>query len=102
MADPAPTSLSSAPIALPPKADMNETKALAETLRAIGTAPGLTIDASEVEAMSTPLILTLVSALNTRAALSPPATVLNPSTAFVDAFTDIGLFQDLMKMEFAS
>ncbi len=92
----------SEPIVLPAKADIDAAEKLTTDLRAFGTEPGLAVDASEVEKMSTPIILALVSALNTRAELSPPLTVINPSTPFVDAFTDIGLFQELMKMEFAS
>ncbi|QHQ36882.1 STAS domain-containing protein [Algicella marina] len=92
----------SAPIAIPAAADMDAAEDLLARLREIGSEGPLTIDASAVESMSTPVVLTIVSALNTRAELKPPATVLNPSTAFVDAFTDLGLFQDLMKMEFAT
>lgn len=87
---------------LPGKATMDAAETLVSVLRAIPPDMPLMIDASEVETVSTPFVFALISAMNARAGLKPPAVVSNPSAAFVDAFTDLGLFQDLMKMEFAS
>jgi len=60
----------------------------------------LVIDAREVEEITTPVVTAIISALRSRADITPPASVLAPTAAFVDAFSDLGLFQDLMKMEF--
>ncbi|MEM9812680.1 MAG: STAS domain-containing protein [Pseudomonadota bacterium] len=89
-------------IRLPAKAGLAEAEALLATLREYDPEEPLRMDASGVDQLSTPFVLTLISAINTRTKAEPPATVVNPSPAFVDAFTDLGLFQDLMKMEFAS
>ena len=56
-------------------------------------------DASEVDNISTPYVLAIVGAARARAEAGSPAAVRSPSPAFVDAFSDLGLFGDLMKME---
>ncbi len=58
------------------------------------------IDASSVERLSAAAVMVLMSFLNARAEMQPPAAVLNPSGAFVDAFSELGLFGSLMRMEF--
>jgi hypothetical protein len=58
------------------------------------------IDAREVEDITSPIVTAIISALNSRADKTPPAAVLAPTPAFIDAFSDLGLFKDLMKMEF--
>lgn len=90
------------PIVIPVKAGMEEAEALHKHLLELSHDAPLRFDASGAESLSTAFVLTIVSAIATRSDITPPATVINPSTAFVDAFTDLGLFQDLMKMEFAS
>lgn len=89
-------------LVLPAKSSIDHLEDVMAALKASGTEPGLKIDASAVEKISTPIILAILSAATTRLDLKPPATLINPSSEFVDAFTDLGFFQDLMKMEFAS
>jgi len=89
-------------IVVPERAGIAEAEALHAHLRALPPGAPIRLEASAVQTLSTAFVLTVVSALNSRAEVTPPATVINPSAAFVDAFTDLGLFQDLMKMEFAS
>ncbi|MEO0386232.1 MAG: hypothetical protein AAF281_01705 [Pseudomonadota bacterium] len=89
-------------ITVPERADIHAAEALLAQLLAMDPETELHFDASAADQLSTPYVLTIVSAISTRTDKIPPATVTNPSTAFVDAFTDLGLFQDLMKMEFAS
>lgn len=85
---------------IPPRVRLEETEALLAHLRAVpGDAP-LIVDAREVESLSTPAVLALVAAARARADGPAPLAVESPSAAFVDAFSDLGLFQDLMKMEF--
>ena len=43
--------------------------------------------------------LEFIAAARARADAGSPAVVTSPSPAFVDAFSDLGLFGDLMKME---
>lgn len=60
------------------------------------------IDAAKVERMSTAAVLVIVSFLNARTEVNPPATVVGASGAFIDAFSELGLFACLMRMEFAT
>ncbi|MGG7567577.1 hypothetical protein ACQ5SO_15610 [Rhodovulum sp. DZ06] len=77
-----------------------EAEELAETLRASVGASELVFDAREVSDIGAAAVACIISTLHARADISPPAAILSPSPAFVDAFSDLGLFQDLMKMEF--
>jgi anti-anti-sigma regulatory factor len=75
-------------------------RALHATLLPLRDQSAVVFDASRVERLSTAGVLVIVSFLNARADRTPPAAVLNPSGAFVDAFSDLGLFSSLMRMEF--
>jgi anti-anti-sigma regulatory factor len=87
-------------IALAPRMTYAEAGLLLDRLRAAKDAPEVILEAGAVERMSTSAVLVIVSFLNARADRVPPAAVLGASGAFVDAFSDLGLFSDLMKMEF--
>ncbi|MFT7028552.1 MAG: hypothetical protein ACI9ZH_001847 [Paracoccaceae bacterium] len=87
-------------VVLPRQARLPDAEDLVEKLRAFIGAPSLIIDARKVEEITTPVIAALVCAVRSRSEHTPPAAVLAPTAAFVDAFSDLGLFQDLMKMEF--
>lgn len=60
------------------------------------------IDARAVEEIPAAYVLVLTALIRAHAAEGggDKIRVLAPSPAFVDAFSDLGLFQDLMKMEF--
>lgn len=85
-----------------PTPSMEDAKTLHEALKKADADQPLRLDASEVEAMTTPFVLTVLSAMEARAALTPPVVVKGASDEFVAAFTDLGLFQEMMKMEFAT
>ncbi len=87
-------------ITLPPKARGPEIESLLADIRAVPSRTLIVFDGSRVETMSTPLALLMLSTLKSREDQSPPAAVLNPTPAIVDGFSDLGLFKDLMKMEF--
>jgi len=87
-------------IEVPENPSLEDAVALAALLREAPVEKPLSIDASAVSSMCTPYVLTLICATQARAGLSPPAEVNNAPSAFVDAFTDLGLFKDMMKMEF--
>ena len=89
-------------IRVPANASMKEAIALTQQLRQIDVGETLVLDASGVENISTPYILAIVSAINARSEITPPAKVANPTNTFVDGFSDLGLYQDLMKMEFVT
>ena len=77
-----------------------ETRALIDHLRTASTDAPLVLDAAAVETTGTPYVLALAALARSRAEAGAPAVLANPSAAGVDAFSDLGLFQDLMKMEF--
>ena len=87
-------------ILIPAKARLPEAEALIETLRSYPADKPIIYDCSEVVEISTPYIIGIVAGLMARELSNPPAVVINPPSAFIDAFSDLGLFQDLMKMEF--
>ncbi|MFT4792514.1 MAG: anti-anti-sigma regulatory factor [Paracoccaceae bacterium] len=87
-------------IVLPKRARLSQAEDIIEQLTAAIDADDLVIDAREVEDITSPIVTAIISALNSRADKTPPAAVLAPTPAFIDAFSDLGLFKDLMKMEF--
>ena len=89
-----------ATVVLPAELGFAAARALHAELLAVRDLPLVVLDAAAVERLSTAGVLVLVSFLNARAALTPPAAVVNPSGAFVDAFSELGLFATLMRMEF--
>jgi anti-anti-sigma regulatory factor len=89
-------------VVVPGKARLRDAIELQAQLSGLPNDAELTIDATAVEDVSTPYVLTLASVLRSREGQQPPAVVISPSSAFVDAFSDLGLFQHLMKMEFRS
>ncbi|MEM9726091.1 MAG: STAS domain-containing protein [Pseudomonadota bacterium] len=60
----------------------------------------MTLDASHVESIDGCVVLTLAAIAFAAAENDRRVALKEPSAAFVDAFSDLGLFQDLMKMEF--
>ena len=60
----------------------------------------LVIDASDVTEMNSALLFAVASSARSFSEAGGKIAILTPSAAFVDAFSDLGLFQDLMKMEF--
>lgn len=60
----------------------------------------LVLDAESVAEMNTAYLFATISTARSFAEAGGKVAVLKPSAAFVDAFSDLGLFQDLMKMEF--
>ncbi len=89
-------------IVLPATLGIEETCEIADKMREAGPEAGLTLDATAVEQMSTPFVLTLLAAIAERGDTGPKLSIKNPSGVFTDAFSDLGLFGDLMKMEFTS
>ncbi|MEL6677394.1 MAG: STAS domain-containing protein [Pseudomonadota bacterium] len=87
-------------LVIPVRARLAAAEAALDALRTLPPGDTPVIDASQVEDISTQYVGVLHSALAARSAASPPLVVLAPTPAFVDAFSDLGLFADLMKMEF--
>lgn len=85
---------------LPQDVSYVASKALHAELLAARGRSRVVFDAGAVQRLSTAAVLVVISFLNARAEMSPPAEVVNPSGAFVDAFSELGLFRSLMRMEF--
>lgn len=60
----------------------------------------IVFDASALETVSTPYILTIASTLQSRAESSPKVALRGAPQPLIDAFNDLGLFESMMKMEF--
>ncbi|MEL6978876.1 MAG: STAS domain-containing protein [Pseudomonadota bacterium] len=84
---------------IPPKATVEAAQAILSEVAADAD-QRLTIDASGVEEIDGCVVLTLAAVADAMADSDRKVALKEPSAAFVDAFSDLGLFQDLMKMEF--
>lgn len=80
-------------------------RAVAHQIVAAGAAlpPGgrLCIGAAAVQRMSCAAAIALISVAKTIAPEGGKIVIRAPSATFTDAFADLGLFESLMKMEFA-
>lgn len=86
--------------AIPARMRPEDAEAMLARLKGADPAGPLAVDASAVEMLSTPAVLGLVAAARARAEAGGALAVERPSPGFIDAFSDLGLFHDLMKMEF--
>lgn len=73
---------------------------LHETLLAAVDDPVVILDASAVQSVSTAAVLVIASFLNARETISPPAAIVNATGPLVDAFSELGMFAVMMRMEF--
>ena len=87
-------------VLLPATLDYAAAETLRDELMSLRDEPVVVLDAAGVTGMSTTAVLVILGFLNARAALSPPAVVRDPAGPFVDAFSQLGLFANLMRMEF--
>ncbi|MEM7615905.1 MAG: STAS domain-containing protein [Pseudomonadota bacterium] len=87
-------------LTLPDVASLQAATALLADLKAAAPQDVITLDAAAVTSMSTPFVLTLISATRSRGDDAPPIRVENAPAAFLDSFSDLGMFNELMKMEF--
>lgn len=86
-------------IVLPAECGLVETEVFIDALND-ADAQSIVIDASLVEKMSAPCAMAVISAVRHAEANSAKIAIVSAAPPFVDAFSDLGLFQDLMKMEF--
>lgn len=87
-------------VELPPQCDLKETETVVDKFVEAAESSQIVIDASGVEEMSAPCVLAVVSLARFRTEKELGAVIQKPSPQFIDAFTELGLFEDLMKMEF--
>lgn len=96
----APDAAAAVTIELAPEIGFVTARELHAELLAVRERAEVVFDASKVQTLSTAALLVLISFLNARSERTPPAAVLSPSGPFVDAFSELGLFGSLMRMEF--
>ena len=91
-------------IQLPERVTAEHAQEAIATASALANDAELVIDASSVETIDGGSLLAFANIARSFGAPDSERTsklaVLNPSPVFVDAFSDLGLFEDLMKMEF--
>jgi len=87
------------PFCLPPDCGLHETEEFIDSIRD-SNEDVIVIDASQVEKMSASCTLAIASLIRQPEADFKKITVLSAAPPFLDSFSDLGLFQDLMKMEF--
>ena len=85
---------------VPERPGRDEAAALLDQVRALPEGAKLELEASSVDEMSTAFVLAVVSSARKLAEGGSGLAIAAPSEPFVDAFSELGLFQDLMKMEF--
>jgi anti-anti-sigma regulatory factor len=87
------------PLVLPARIRFGEAEQLLADIVAYPDELPLVIDASGVEQMTSAAVIALLSGLSTRREGAQVA-IANATSDFVDAFNDLGLFREMMKMEF--
>ncbi|MEO1549508.1 MAG: anti-anti-sigma factor [Pseudomonadota bacterium] len=74
--------------------------ALLDEVRLVDTQTPVIFDASGVERMTTSCALLVLATARAQEAGDANTIIENPSGVFVDAFSDLGLFDQLMTLEF--
>ena len=87
-------------IRLPVDCQMQDAEHLLDQLMDVPENAQIIIDASDVENILTPAIIAIVSATKTRPDDAPKIAVSSATDAFTSAFKELGLFKNLMSMEF--
>lgn len=85
---------------VPERATVDVAQEVLNVALGLGSGAKLTLDASDVEAIDGPAVLVFANIARSLDANGAKVAVKAPTPAFVDGFSDLGLFEDLMKMEF--
>ena len=88
------------PIPLPARCGLSVARDLKAAAQALPENGKLSLDASEVGRMSAPVVMALISAAGSLGEDGGGVVVRAPTPAFTDAFADLGLFGQLMTLEF--
>ena len=86
---------------LPERSGASTAHDLVAAGRALSPGAPMRIDAGAVARMSCTTVVALISLAQAAAGTGGAVIIRAPTNAFTDAFTDLGLFETLMKMEFA-
>ena len=90
-----------ADITLPERCSVTTAQELFTAGTALPAGGRLLVDAATVTRMSCATIVALISVTQAIAPTDGKVVIQSPSGAFTDAFSDLGVFESLMKMEFA-
>ncbi len=91
----------SAEFTLPERCGASAAHDLADAGRALAPGARMRIDAGAVARMSCATVVALISLARAATQTGGAVIVCAPTNTFTDAFADLGLFESLMKMEFA-
>jgi len=87
---------------LPQRCGASATHELVAAGLKLGAGGRMEIDASAVVRMSCAAVVALISLVESTGSAGGGVVIRAPAAAFTDAFADLGLFEALMKMEFAA
>jgi anti-anti-sigma regulatory factor len=87
-------------IKIPTIARLAEAEALVKQILDKKANEQIVFDCSQVNEVGTACVLAIASAIKLREGSHQKVVAIGPPDQLVEAFTDLGLFQDLMKLEF--
>ncbi|MCI4662758.1 MAG: STAS domain-containing protein [Neomegalonema sp.] len=90
------------PIMIPERSDHVFAAEVIAAGQALQSGQTLSLDASQVSALDSSTVLAIANVAQSAQQIGATAAVLSPSDAFVDSFTELGLFEPMMKLEFRS
>ncbi|MFQ5565196.1 MAG: STAS domain-containing protein [Paracoccaceae bacterium] len=93
--------LATAEFTLPERCGASAAHDVVAAGRALEPGASMRIDAGAVARMSCAVVVALLSLAQAAAATGGAVVIRAPTDAFTDAFADLGLFEALMKMQFA-
>lgn len=82
------------------KPALNDAEAFLDAVKKLPEGTELLLDAEKISEMTTTFLIAVVGATKTLTEAGGKVAIQRPSPAFLDAFSDLGLFQEMMKMEF--
>lgn len=85
---------------MPVESQLRDAEQLLDQLMDAGEGASVLVDAEGVEVMNSALVIVLASAAASRPEGASKIAVSNPTDVFTEAFKDLGLFKNLMSMEF--
>ncbi len=98
--EPAAVTLDDDTVVLPAECKLHVAEELKDLFRTVPTEVNLILDASGVEKVGSASVLAIASMIHTRHEAAVNTAIKGAPPAVIDGFKDMGLFQELMKMEF--
>jgi anti-anti-sigma regulatory factor len=89
-------------LVLPPICGIAVAQTLYGKVRKVEAGQPFSVDASKIEKISTPCVILLSSISNSLGENDAKLNIRSPSSAFTEAFGELGLFEQMMTMEFTA